>query len=78
MDGFKNKYDYAVILSNDSDFFKTFTGISKDDFSELCNKGFIRREALNGIVRDFLHQEESSLKPEEYIFQYIQNKKKLA
>ena len=60
-----------VIETRDSDFFKTVTGISKDDFSELCDKGFIQREALNRIVREFRHQEESSLKPEEYIFQHI-------
>ena len=61
-----------VIETKDSDFFKTVTGISKGDFSELCNKGFIHRESLNRIVREFRHQEESSLKPEEYIFKHIQ------
>ena len=61
-----------VIETKDSDFFKTVTGISKDAFSELCNKGFIHRESLNRIVREFRHQEESSLKPEEYIFEHIQ------
>ncbi len=67
-----------VIETKDSDFFKVVTGISKDDFSELCNRGFIHRESLNRIVREFRHQEESSLKPEEYIFEhikYIINKK---
>ena len=62
-----------VIKTKDSDFFKTVTGISKDDFSELCDKGFIQKEALNRIVREFRHQEESSLRPEEYIFQHIQS-----
>ena len=61
-----------VIETKDSDFFKVVTGISKDNFSELCNKGFIHRESLNRIVREFRHQEESSLKPEEYIFEHIQ------
>lgn len=60
-----------VIETKDSEFFKDVTGISKDDFSELCNKGFIHRESLNRIVREFRHQEESSLKPEEYIFEHI-------
>lgn len=60
-----------VIGTKDSNFFKIVTGISKDDFSELCNKGFIHRESLNRIVREFRHQEESSLKPEEYIFNHI-------
>ena len=62
-----------VIETKDSDFFKTVTGISKDEFSELCNRGFIHRESLNRIVREFRHQEESSLKPEEYIFEHIKN-----
>ncbi len=65
-----------VIETEDSDFFKTVTGISKDDFSELCDKGFMRREALNRIVREFRHQEESSLRPEEYVFQHLQNSEK--
>ena len=60
-----------VIETKDSEFFKDVTGINKDDFSELCNKGFIHRESLNRIVREFRHQEESSLKPEEYIFEHI-------
>lgn len=60
-----------VIETKDSEFFKIVTGISKDSFTELCNKGFIRRESLNRIVREFRHQEESSLKPEEYILSHI-------
>ena len=63
-----------VIETKDSKFFKTVTGISKDDFSELCDKGFINRESLNRIVREFRFQEESSLQPEEYIFQHIKEK----
>ncbi|MDE0518723.1 MAG: DEAD/DEAH box helicase family protein, partial [Bdellovibrionales bacterium] len=61
-----------VIETKDAEFFKSVTGISKDHFSELCDKGFIHRESLNRIVREFRHQEESSLKPEEYIFEHIQ------
>ena len=60
-----------VIETKDSEFFKVVTGISKDDFTELCDKGFIHRESLNRIVREFRHQEESSLKPEEYILSHI-------
>ena len=60
-----------VIEKRDSEFFKIVTGISKDDFTELCDKGFIRRESLNRIVREFWHQEKSSLKPEEYIFEHL-------
>jgi len=63
-----------VIETKDSEFFKIVTGINKDDFSKLCNKGFIHRESLNRIVREFRHQEESSLKPEEYIFKHIEIK----
>jgi hypothetical protein len=43
------------------------TGISQTDFSELCDKGFINRFALNRIVREFRDQEDSSLLPEDYI-----------
>ena len=66
-----------VIETRDSKFFKAVTGISKDEFSGLCDKGFIQRERLNRIVREFRFQEESSLKPEEYILQHI-NEKKIA
>ena len=45
-----------------------------DDFTELCNKGFIHRDSLNRIVREFRHQEESSLKPEEYIVSHLEYK----
>ena len=64
-----------VIETKDSEFFKTVTGISKDDFSDLCDKGFINREELNRIVLKFRLKEESSLKPEEYIFEHINDKK---
>ena len=60
-----------VIETKDSDFFETVTGISKGNFTELCDKGFIHRESLNRIVREFRHQEESSLKPEEYIASHL-------
>ena len=63
-----------VIETKDSQFFKTVTGINKDDFSELCDKGFINRESLNRIVREFRHQEESSVNPEEYIFRHVKTK----
>ena len=61
-----------VIETKDSDFFQVVTGISKSDFTELCDRGFIHRESLNRIVREFRHQEENSLRPEEYIYSHIQ------
>ncbi len=67
-----------VIETKDSDFFEVVTGITKDNFTELCDKGFINRESLNRIVREFRHQEESSLKPEEYILSHINDDKKVA
>ena len=63
-----------VINTRDSEFFKIVTGISKNDFFKLCDKGFINKEALNRIVREFRHQEETSLKPEEYALKYLTNK----
>jgi cyclophilin family peptidyl-prolyl cis-trans isomerase len=49
------------------------TGITKENFVELCEKGFINRFALNRIVREFKDQENSSLSPEEYIHENLKN-----
>ena len=67
-----------VIETKDSNFFKVVTGIGKNDFKELCEKGFIHRESLNRIVREFRHQEESSLEPEKYILEHINKNKSAA
>jgi hypothetical protein len=56
-----------VILTKNPRFFEVMTGISQADFSELCDKGFINRFALNRIVREFRDQEDTSLLPEDYI-----------
>ena len=56
-----------VIQTKNPHFFQVMTGISQNDFSELCDKGFINRPALNRIVREFRDQEETSLLPEDYI-----------
>lgn len=60
-----------VIETKSPHFFKIMTGISKEDFSDLCNKGFIKKSPLNRIVREFRDQETSSLNPEEYILKNI-------
>lgn len=60
-----------VIQTKSPEFFQVMTGITKDDFSELCERGFINRFALNRIVREFRDQETSSLKPEDFIIQSI-------
>ncbi|STX28452.1 Type III restriction enzyme, res subunit [Legionella beliardensis] len=60
-----------VIETKSPQFFEVMTGISKDDFSELCNKGFIKTSPLNRIVREFKDQETTSLNPEEYILMNI-------
>jgi len=60
-----------VIQTEQPKFFEIMTGITKADFNELCNRGFINTLALNRIVREFNNQEESSLKPEEFIFDFI-------
>ncbi|WPU66527.1 DEAD/DEAH box helicase family protein [Peredibacter starrii] len=60
-----------VIQTKDSEFFGVVTGISKEDFSELCEFEFINKSSLNRIVREFRCQEESSLKPEEYILEQL-------
>ncbi|CZI28725.1 TPA: DEAD/DEAH box helicase family protein [Legionella pneumophila] len=60
-----------VIETKSPQFFEIMTGISKDDFSELCNKGFIKKSPLNRIVREFRDQETTSLNPEEFILMNI-------
>ncbi|MER2514424.1 MAG: hypothetical protein ABTQ25_18750 [Nitrosomonas ureae] len=60
-----------VIQTKSPEFFEVMTGISKDDFVELCDKGFMNRFALNRIVREFRDQENTSLNPEEYIFENL-------
>lgn len=64
-----------VIQTKSPQFFEVMTGITKEDFVELCDKGFMNRFALNRIVREFKDQENSSLNPEEYI---LENLRKLA
>lgn len=64
------KLDHVIEIK-DSKFFEVVTGISKNDFSELCDKGFIHKNSLNRIVREFRHPEENSLEPEQYILDYI-------
>ncbi len=64
-----------VIQTKAPHFFKVMTGITKDDFVELCDKGFMKKPALNRIVREFNDQETSSLEPEKYI---LENLKKMA
>jgi hypothetical protein len=66
----EHKIDH-VIETKDSEFFRIVTGITKDEFRELCDLEFINRHALNRIVRAFRCQEESSLRPEEYIYEYL-------
>ena len=60
-----------VIQTKSPQFFEVMTGISKDNFAELCTKGFINRFALNRIVREFRDQETASLRPEEYILEAL-------
>ena len=60
-----------VIETKSPEFFEVMTGITKEEFRELCNIGFINRLPLNRIVREFKDQEETSLSPEKYIFDNI-------
>ena len=50
-----------VIKTKDSDFFKVVTGISKDDFTELCDKGFIHRDSLNRMLENFVTKKKALL-----------------
>jgi superfamily II DNA or RNA helicase len=60
-----------VIQTKSPEFFEVMTGITKDDFVELCDKGFMNRFALNRIVREFKDQENTSLDPEDYIYENL-------
>lgn len=60
-----------VIQTKSPQFFEVMTGISKNDFVELCDKGFMNRFALNRIVREFRDQENTSLNPEQYILENL-------
>lgn len=64
-----------VIQTKSPQFFHVMTGITKDDFVRLCDMGFMKKPALNRIVREFSDQETSSLEPEKYI---LENLKKMA
>lgn len=61
-----------VIQTKSPHFFEVMTGITKDNFVELCGKGFMNLHALNRIVREFRDQEETSLCPEEFIYKNIE------
>lgn len=63
-----------VIQTKSPQFFHVMTGITKENFVELCEHGFINRFALNRIVREFRDQETSSLSPEDFI---LENLKKI-
>ncbi len=60
-----------VIQTKSPEFFKVMTGITKSEFTILCEKGFVNRFALNRIVREFRQQEISSLEPESFILERI-------
>ena len=71
---FEREYNIEdVIQTRSPQFFEIMTGISKEDFSLLCEKGFLNRFALNRIVREFRDQETSSLDPEKYIIDNLRN-----
>ena len=62
---------HHVINTKEPQFFETMTGISKEEFNILCDRGFINTLALNRIVREFKNQEETSLRPEEFIYENL-------
>lgn len=68
----EHKIDH-VIETRDAAFFEAVTGITKDEFKELCELEFINRQSLNRIVREFRCQEDSSLCPEDYILECVKN-----
>lgn len=70
---YEREYNIKEVIETKSpEFFKVMTGITKDEFSLLCEKGFINQFALNRIVREFREQENSSVSPEQFIHEIIQ------
>ncbi len=69
---YEREYNIQEVINTKSpDFFLVMTGITKDEFTILCDKGFINVFALNRIVREFRQQEVSSLDPEAFILEYL-------
>lgn len=60
-----------VIQTKSPQFFEIMTGITKDDFTQLCDMGFMNKFALNRIVREFRDQETTSLSPENFILENL-------
>ena len=60
-----------VVHTKHPHFFFVMTGITKEEFTILCDNGFINMLALNRIVREFKNQEETSLAPELYIYENL-------
>lgn len=72
---YEREYNIKEVIETKSpEFFQVMTGITKDEFSLLCEKGFINQFALNRIVREFREMEVSSLSPEQYIYDLLQDK----
>ncbi len=68
----KDTYNIDQVVNTKSpEFFEVMTGISKDDFARLSELGFMNRFALNRIVREFRDQENTSVNPEEYIYENL-------
>ena len=69
-------YGFSVRMSRVTDVIHPILGslrteISKEEFNTLCDRGFINILALNRIVREFKNQEETSLRPEEFIYENL-------
>ena len=56
------------------DFFKDVTGITVEEFEQLCNSGLLVKKELNGRIYNFFTEERSSIRPEQYIFNHIDKK----
>lgn len=72
---YEREYNIKEVIETKSpEFFQVMTGITKDEFTLLCEKGFINQFALNRIVREFRDQEFSSLAPEAFILETLAKK----
>lgn len=68
----EHKIDH-VIKTKDSEFFEVVTGITQEEFQKFCELGFINKNALNRIVNEFRRQEDTSLKLEDFVKNYLES-----
>lgn len=65
-----------IIKVKDADLFKTFTGMSRDNFLDLYRSGIIDNDKFNRVIWQF--NDQGSCEPAEYIFAHLNTEKAAA